>query len=152
MNGDQSGDQPPTQPAVRLLFEYDGTDVRLVAEQPVEMAITGFDIARSVESGYYVEVRDAEEATLARLPARGAFAASAEVFPEQHGEPITRIDVEPKGAFTVVVPAPERAHHVSLVAMKSAGEEGGPAGLSAEPERSELGSFRLESWKKGETP
>ena len=149
MNGDNSGEQPPTRPAVRLLFEYDGDDVRLVAEQPVEMAITGFDIAQAAKPGYYVEVRDAEEAMLARLPARNAFAASAEVFPEQHGEEITRIDVEPKGAFTVVVPAPENAHHVSLVALKP--PEGDAAFTAAAAESSEIASFRLESWK-GEKP
>jgi hypothetical protein len=38
------------------------------------------------------------------------------VFPEQHGEPITRVTVaKPRGAFTVVVPVPEGADHVAVV-------------------------------------
>ena len=41
-----------------------------------------------------------------RVQARSAFASSAEVFPEQPGEPIARVDVPRRGAFTVVVPAP----------------------------------------------
>ena len=31
------------QGAVRLIFEYDGNAVRLVLQQPVDVAVTGFD-------------------------------------------------------------------------------------------------------------
>ena len=92
----------PTQAAqtyaVRLIHEYEGDRVRLVAQQLVEIAITGFDIARVKHPDYYVDTRDEADWTLARAPAREAFAASAEVFPEQPGEPISRIGVvEPRG-------------------------------------------------------
>ena len=110
--------QPMPTLAMRLIFEYEGDEVRLVSQQPVDLAITGFDIARAQHPGYYVDTRDAIGKTLARVPARGAFSDSVEVFPEQPGEPISRTDVPtPQGAFTVVVPVPEGADHVSIVRL-----------------------------------
>ena len=83
---------------------------------PVDRPITGFDLARTERAGYYVDTRDGAGQTLARVPARGAFSTSAEVFPEQPGEPITRVEVaQPKGAFTVVVPAPSGADSRDVV-------------------------------------
>jgi hypothetical protein len=108
--------QPTPTLAMRLIFEYDGDQVRLVSQQPVDLAVTGFDIARSQRPGYYVDARDGHGHTLARVPARGAYSGSLEVFPEQPGEPISRVDVvKPHGAFTVVVPVPDGADHVSVV-------------------------------------
>ena len=108
--------QPAPSHALRLIFEYDGDQVRLVSQLPVEMAITGFDIARTEHFGYYVDTLDAENRTLSRVPARDAFSASMEVFPENPGEEITRIDVaKPHGAFTVIIPAPGDATNVSLI-------------------------------------
>ena len=108
--------QPAPTRAMRLIFEYEGNQVRLVSQQPVEMAITGSDIAKVEQPGYYVDTRDARDRTLARVPARNAFSASVEVFPEKPGEPISRVDVtQPRGAFTVVVPVPEDADYFSIV-------------------------------------
>ena len=108
--------QPAPTRAMRLIFEYEGNQVRLVSQQPVEMAITGSDIARVEHPGYYVDTRDTSGRTLARVPARTAFSASVEVFPEKPGEPISRVDVaQPRGAFTVVVPVPEDTDHFSVV-------------------------------------
>jgi len=120
-----SGMELPTQKAVRLIFEYDGDTVRLVSQQDVEMAVTGFDMAGVDHPGYYVDTRDASGATLARVAAHGAFAGSAEVFPEKPGDPITRVEVAaPKGAFTVVVPVTAAASHVAVtrVAPGAAGQ------------------------------
>ena len=39
--------QPMSTLAMRLIFEYEGDQVRLVSQQPVDVAITGFDIART---------------------------------------------------------------------------------------------------------
>ena len=106
----------PQSLSMRLVFEYEGDDVRLVMQQPVDTMVTGFDISRTQREGYYVDTRDASGLTLARVPARGAFQASAEVFPEHPGQPITRVDVaKPRGAFTVIVPVPQNANHVSVV-------------------------------------
>jgi hypothetical protein len=109
------GQMKPMQ-AMRLIFEYEGDQVRLVSQHPVEMAITGFDLPQIDHPAYYVDTRNAEDQTLARVIAHNAFTGSAEVFPEQPGEPILRVDLEkPRGAFTVVVPVPENADHVTLV-------------------------------------
>jgi hypothetical protein len=130
---------------MRLIFEYDGDDVRLVMQQPVDMVITGFDISRTQRPGYYVDTRDAAGRTLARVPARGGFRTSVEVFPEKHGDPITHIEVEqPRGAFTVIVPVPQDADHVSVVRVAPAAPEAGAtiAAPGAIQER-ELAKFQL---------
>lgn len=101
--------------AVRLIFEYEGDNVRLVSQQPVDMVISGFDAHPEVKPGHFVETRDANGRQIARVPAREAFVQSAEVFPENHADPITRVDVAARGAFTVVVPAPENAASVAVV-------------------------------------
>ena len=108
--------QPAPTLAMRLIFEYEGDQVRLVSQMPVDLVITGFDLARTQRAGYYVDTRDAAGRTLARVPARNVFSTSTEVFPEQPGELITRVELPtPRGAFTVVVPAPSTADAVSLV-------------------------------------
>lgn len=144
--------QPAPRRAVRLIFEYEGEEVRLVTQQPVEMAIPGFDIARVERAGYYVDARDEADHTLARVPARNAMDTSTEVFPEQPGEPITRIEVsEPQGAFTVVVPAPEGADHVTVVRVAPGRPEAPMPGSRAtsavpgSPEVTDLTSFPLET-------
>lgn len=142
--------QPAPTLAMRLIFEYEGDQVRLVSQQPVDVAITGFDLARAQHPGYYVDTRDANGRTLARVPVRGAFSGSVEVFPEQPGEPISRIDVgTPRGAFTVVVPVPAGADHVSVLhlapARPEAPQPAGPAtsALPGGPEVTEIAKFPL---------
>jgi hypothetical protein len=114
------------------------------------MAVTGFDLAPSLAPGYYVDARDSADRTLARVPARGAFSASVEVFPEDPAQPITRIDVaEPRGAFTVVVPAADSTDHVTvlrLTAPQAPAEPGAPA-AAALPEVVDLVSFPLTAGK-----
>jgi len=101
---------------MRLIFEYDGEQVRLVSQHPVEMVVTGFDLVTTEQPGYFVDTRNAAGLRLARVSARNAFSSSAEVFPEKPGGAITRVDVaKPRGAFTVVVPAPDDANEVSVV-------------------------------------
>lgn len=121
--------------ATRLIFEYDGDDVRLVAQQNVEMVVPAASAsAQAVATdtpGFFLDARDAGGRTLARVAAQGAFARSAEVFPENHNEPITRVDVpQLRGAFTVTVPAADEADHVTLVRI-AAPEAGPESGASA---------------------
>jgi len=143
-----SATQLPPHKAVRLIFEYEGDTVRLISQQDVEMAVTGFDMSGVDHPGYYVDARDTAGATLARVAAHGAFVTSAEVFPEQSGEPITRIDVPaPKGAFTVVVPVADSARHVTLVKVAPgappATSGAGAAARAAPAVASDIASFPL---------
>jgi hypothetical protein len=123
--------QAQPEKAIRLIFEYEGEAVRLISQQPVEMVVS--DTATSVPDrpAHFVDIRDAANKTLARVAAPGAFAASAEVFPERSGDPITRVDIPvPKGAFTVVVPVMDDTDHVTVVKVAPSTEAPpGPEGL-----------------------
>ena len=126
--------------ASRLIFEYDGDRVRLVSEHPVEVASANLQMAGGEDAGTFVDVRDAANRTLARVPAQHAFSTSLEVFPERHDEPITRTDVaQAKGAFTVLVPTPDETDHATIVRVAAL-----PAGArGAGPETTDLVSFPL---------
>jgi hypothetical protein len=143
--------QPMPTLAIRLIFEYEGQQVRLVSQQPVDIAITGFDITRAQHPSYYIDTRAADGWTLARVPARDAMSGSAEVFPERSDEPITRIDgARLRGAFTVVVPVPEGADHVAVVHVAPATPEAllpssrATSAVPGSPEVTELASFPLQ--------
>src|SRR5262249_15755671 len=117
-----------------LIFEFDGDDVRLVMQQPVHLPATS---PSAQQTGHFVETRDATGRTLARLAAPGAFPDSVEVFPERHGDPITRLPVDrPRGAFTIIVPASQDTDHVRLVQVTpSPGDAAQPATRSlAQPQ------------------
>jgi hypothetical protein len=145
--------QPAPARAVRLIFEYEGDQVRLVSQQRVDLAVTGFDLLQTMPPpGYYVEARGPANETLSRVLAHNAFLTSTEVFPEQPGEPITRIEVpQPRGAFTVVVPAPATADHVALVRVTPRHPQapaivaGTTSPVPGESERIEIASFQLEA-------
>jgi hypothetical protein len=110
--------EPPPVPAIRLIFEVDGDKITLLSQQPVDMAITGSDLAQQATAGTFVDARDANNRTLARVHARGAVQNSAEVFPEKHGDPILHVPVaKATGAFTVVIPAPKAAARVAVVRL-----------------------------------
>jgi hypothetical protein len=140
-----SNEGSPFQPrrAVRFIFEYEGDQLRLVAQQSVEMVVAEPSPGGADTPGYYLDARDSGERTLARVPARGAFSQSAEVFPERHEEPIARIDApRQRGAFTVTLPAVEQADHVTVVRIVPGAERG--AGLDrAQPRAIDLASFPL---------
>ena len=124
--------QPPQTPVMRLIFEYEGDQVRLVSQAPVNLSITGFDLARTQRPGYYIDTRDAAGQTLARVPARNLFSTSTEVFPEQPGDLISRVEVAtPRGAFTVVVPAGNGADSVSVVRVAPGVADVAPDGATS---------------------
>ena len=131
--------------AIRLIFEYEGEVVRLISQQPVEMAIADSDISGIEPSAHYVDIRDAAGKTLARVKARGAFGTSAEVFPERAGEPITRVDIPtPKGAFTVVLPIADNADHFTLVKVTPSVQAPGAGDLRVlQPVATDMASFPL---------
>jgi hypothetical protein len=149
MSVSSAGHPEPTK-AVRLIFEYDGDQVRLVSQQPVEVALTDADLVQPDTPGFFVDIRDNGGRTLARATARGAFAGSVEVFPEKPGEPFQRVDVaRPKGAFTVVMPMPAAADRLAVVQIApdqtgpQAPPGGGPAAAAAALKATDLASFPL---------
>lgn len=142
----------PTRPApapgaVRLIFSYRGEDVRLVHQQPVDVVVPGMDLTREERPGRFVEVRSADDARLSQVPVRVSMTNRVEVFPEDHRDPITTVELpEAMGAFTVVVPVSPRAHHVALVdrAAPEGTDDGTRSARSATPGAVvELAAFAL---------
>lgn len=146
MNPEQAA---PT--AVRLVFEFEGRDMRLVRQVPVDVAPSRFVVPGEALPGEHVEVRSADEGVISRVPVRSGMTSDREVFPENHDDPIVRTELpEAAGAFTVVVPVSETADHVSVVRIRGGRlgdvESGGRivAPVPAEPDVVELGSFPLD--------
>ncbi|MGW1786107.1 hypothetical protein ACWCQQ_44595 [Streptomyces sp. NPDC002143] len=114
--------------AVRLIFEYEGTDIRLVSRQQVEMTPPPSDrlADRQSAQGIWVEVRDADLNALYRRVLHDPVRYDTEVFSEDPGRSIARVPVEtPRGTFAVLVPDIEAADHVALV--------GSPLGRTPRP-------------------
>lgn len=139
---------PPGPTAVRLIFEYEGDQVRLIHQQPVDVAISGFDLALGPVPGHHIEVRGPQEELFSRVPVRDAMTASREVFPENPQDPIVRVDLpEARGAFTVIVPVAPQADHVALVRIAPGAGELAERATSPAPGASEvveLATFPLE--------
>ena len=60
--------QPAPTQAMRLIFEYEGDQVRLISRQPVEMVLADFDPTQTGPPGYFVDARNARGRALARVP------------------------------------------------------------------------------------
>jgi hypothetical protein len=133
--------------AVRLIFEYEGDTVHLVSQTPVDVDIPRF-ASTEPTAEHFVETRNNEGALLARVPVRGAFLQSTEIFPEDHNDAITRTDTQPRGAFTVIVPVQDEAVRVAVMRAAGGRFDAAPAaGRSPAPSESEnveLGQFPLE--------
>ncbi|MFF7993507.1 hypothetical protein ACFZDG_27420 [Kitasatospora xanthocidica] len=104
--------------AVRLIFEYEGTEIRLVSRQRVEMTSPPSDRLddAGVTQGFWAELRDSRSNTLYRRVLHAPVRHDAEVFSEDPGQSVARIPVEtPRGAFAVLVPDIAAADYVALV-------------------------------------
>jgi hypothetical protein len=118
--------------ATRLIFAYDSSGIRLVAQQPVDLAVPSAE-AESASSdelaaGFWVEVRDDRRNVLYRHPMRDPIQRYPEVFSDDPDQTIARVeDPAPSGAFTVVVPALPEGERVALMSASAA-----PATPSAE--------------------
>ncbi len=134
------GAAPAPSRATRLIFEYDGDRVRVVQQTPVDIAAAALPSAAPDQLGVFVDVRDAGNRTLARVPAPHALSTSIEAFPETHDQPFSRSDVAPpSGAFTVVVPMAAGADHVTIVRVATSPG----AATTAEPRTIDLVHFPL---------
>jgi hypothetical protein len=117
----------PGRGAIRLTFEYDGEDIRLISRQHVDMLVPPTDAIEGYEGqqGFWAEVRDAEETTLYRQVLHSPIRYDAEVFSNDPERTIERVPVErATGVFSVLVPDFREADHLAL--------------MSSPPERPEL--------------
>src|SRR4030095_11972246 len=100
----------PTKPkasAMRLTFSYDGDDVKLVSQEPVNMIVPPSDPVKgySRQKGFWAELKSDQDKTLYRRVMHNPTRNDAEVFSEDPDQNISR---EPtpkrKGIFVVLVP------------------------------------------------
>jgi hypothetical protein len=68
-----------------------------------------------IAPGVYVDSRSADDVPLARVRAHKAMAATTEIFPSRPDQRLRHIARPPRGAFSVVVPAPRDARHITVV-------------------------------------
>ncbi|CAM5370227.1 hypothetical protein [Streptomyces griseomycini] len=108
--------EPPT--TVRLIFEYEGTDIRLISRRRVAMMPPPSDPLREREDaqGFWVEVRDAQQRPLYRRVMCDPVRRDVEVFSDEPEYSIARVPVdEPRGLFVVLVPDIANADHAALI-------------------------------------
>jgi hypothetical protein len=134
------------QAAVRLIFAYDGDEIRLLSRTRLQMTLpaTGeVDVADN-QSGFWAEVRQADEQVLFRQPLHDPIRRDVEVFSDDPDRSVSRAPAErAEGAFTVVVPDYAEADHIAFL-----GGAPGPPGLREQGSR-ELARFPL---RPGEPP
>lgn len=111
-------EQVPGQPypnwsrTLRLTFSYEGSNVRLVSRQSVEMMPPPSDPLTPQEerSGFWYELQDEQERVLYRRVVHNPIRFEAEVFSHHPEVPLTRIKVDnPQGAFQLLVPETDEA-------------------------------------------
>ncbi|MFN2499691.1 MAG: hypothetical protein ABR557_11455 [Pyrinomonadaceae bacterium] len=123
--------------AVRLTFSYQGDQVKLISQQPVEMTVPPSDPVKGYEQqkGFWAEVKNDQDKTLFRRVLHNPTRNDAEVFTDDPEQSIARAPApKRKGVFTVVVPKTDKDQDVTL--SRSAGQpdvepEGAPRGRMA---------------------
>lgn len=108
---DRSSRQPRIvtgpQPAVRLMFTYEGDQVTLIDRQRVEKVLPPSDpLDEKLDaSGFWYEVQNDRGTPLYRLVRANPIATSVEIRTGDFDRPFERRDVEkPNGTFFVLVP------------------------------------------------
>jgi hypothetical protein len=101
--------------AYRVTFEYDGDQVRKVAQQRVAMtAPPSHDLASGDEVGFWYELRDASNNPVYRRVVQNPMQGTVEVF-SQDGGIVRRPVQDPRGVFQVVVPEIADASNLVLI-------------------------------------
>jgi hypothetical protein len=124
---------------LRLVFEYEGRDVRLLSAERVAMTPPPSHELEAGEgaTGFWYEVRDPDERTLYRRITENPVRMSTEVLTDDRERPLAREPVsEPRGHFVLHVPDVEEAATLLLVGSRPEDE---PAARAAEV----LGRFDL---------
>jgi hypothetical protein len=107
---------PPSERAVRLIFEYEDDTVRLVSAQHVEMIVPSSDpVEDYVGQGCWVALHDAQNRTLFRRVVPQALRNDVEGPSDLPGHRMMRRPLErPAGTFVVVVPELAEAENVTV--------------------------------------
>ena len=107
---------PPSERAVRLIFEFEGDNVRLVSAQHVDMIVPSSDPVEDYGSqGCWVALHDAQNRTLFRRVVPQAMRNDVEGPSDEPGHPMVRRPLErPAGMFVVVVPELAEAEQVTV--------------------------------------
>ena len=130
--------------AVRLTFSYQGDQVKLISQQPVEMTVPPSDPVKGYEQqkGFWAEVKSDQDKTLFRRVLHNPTRNDAEVFTDDPEQSISRAPApKRKGVFTVVVPKTDQGQDVTL--SRSAGQP------DVEPEGAPKGKMALRSLATG---
>ena len=132
--------------AVRLTFSYDGDNVELISQQPVEMTVPPSDPVEGYaeHKGFWAELKDKKDVTLYRRVMHNPTRNDAEVFSDDPNQRISRQAApDRKGVFVVVVPDTEEGHEVTL--SSSAPPKGLARGIRslANQPASEIARFTL---------
>jgi hypothetical protein len=122
---------------MRLTFSYQGDQVKLVSQQPVEMTVPPSDPVKDYQEqkGFWAELKGDQDKTLFRRVLHNPTRNDAEVFSDDPEQSISRAPApKRKGVFTVVVPHTEKGREVTL--SRSAGNPdieaaGAPRGMAA---------------------
>ncbi len=105
--------------AIRLIFSYEGNDIRLISRQRVNVVTPlseSLESSLEGQSGFWVEVRDKAGQPLRRQLMHDPIRYDAEVFSEDPGRSVARIPLErPSGVFVVLIPEIEEADHLVLI-------------------------------------
>lgn len=105
--------------AVRLIFSYDGNEIKLESRQRVDMVVPPgepIEAAREAQSGFWVEVRDGADEPLRRQLLHDPIPSDTELFSDDPTQSVARIPVDrPSGVFSVLVPEIEEAEYLALI-------------------------------------
>jgi hypothetical protein len=122
---------------MRLTFSYQGDQVKLVSQEPVEMTVPPSDPLQGYEQhkGFWAELKSDQDKTLFRRVLHNPTRNDAEVFSDDPEQSISRAPApKRKGMFVVVVPHTEKGRDVTL--SRSTGNPdleaaGAPKGMAA---------------------
>ncbi|MEO7971324.1 MAG: hypothetical protein ABI698_08495 [bacterium] len=122
---------------MRLTFSYQGDQVKLVSQEPVEMTVPPSDSLSGYaqHKGFWAELKSDQDKTLFRRVLHNPTRNDAEVFSDDPDQSISRAPApNRKGVFTVVVPHTEKGREVTL--SRSSGNPdieaaGAPRGMAA---------------------
>jgi len=119
--------------ALRLIFAYDGNDVRLVSQQAVEMILPRSDPLAAFEGrqGSWVELQDGEGRAIFRRAMPSALPTDVEALADDTGQMTCRPVEHPQGIFIALVPDLPQAQVVAVWTSPPPAEPTGPAARQA---------------------